>query len=48
MRGLSEVETPLLQPIYAAPAARPFTTHHNALDITLYMRIADELLSQNV
>ncbi|HNR67863.1 MAG TPA: lysine--tRNA ligase [bacterium] len=42
-RGYLEVETPILQPIYGGAAARPFTTHHNALDITLYMRIADEL-----
>ncbi len=38
-----EVETPILQPIYGGAAARPFTTHHNALDTTFYMRIADEL-----
>ena len=37
-----EVETPILQPIYGGAAARPFTTHHNALDITLYMRISLE------
>jgi len=42
-RGYLEVETPILQPIYGGAAARPFTTHHNALDITLYLRIADEL-----
>ena len=42
-RGYLEVETPILQPIYGGAAARPFTTHHNALDMTLYMRIADEL-----
>ncbi|NOY60683.1 MAG: lysine--tRNA ligase [Calditrichaeota bacterium] len=41
--GYLEVETPVLQPIYGGASARPFTTHHNALDITLYMRIADEL-----
>jgi len=38
-----EVETPVLQPIYGGAAARPFTTHHNALDTRLYLRIADEL-----
>ena len=38
-----EVETPVLQPIYGGANARPFITHHNALDQTLYMRIADEL-----
>ena len=38
-----EVETPILQPLYGGAAARPFITHHNALDIDLYMRIADEL-----
>ncbi len=38
-----EVETPILQPIYGGAAARPFITHHNALDMTLYLRIADEL-----
>ncbi len=42
-RGFVEVETPILQPIYGGGAARPFTTHHNALDQTLYLRIADEL-----
>ena len=42
-RGYLEVETPVLQPLYGGASARPFTTHHNALDITLYMRIADEL-----
>jgi lysyl-tRNA synthetase class 2 len=41
--GFLEVETPTLQPIYGGAAARPFTTHHNALDQTLYLRIADEL-----
>jgi len=41
--GFMEVETPILQPIYGGAAARPFTTHHNALDQTLYLRIADEL-----
>lgn len=38
-----EVETPVLQPLYGGAAARPFVTHHNALDIPLYLRIADEL-----
>ena len=42
-RGYVEVETPVLQPIYGGAAARPFTTHHNALDMELYLRIADEL-----
>ncbi|MFW5972573.1 MAG: lysine--tRNA ligase [Bacteroidota bacterium] len=42
-RGYVEVETPVLQPIYGGAAARPFMTHHNALDMPLYMRIADEL-----
>ncbi len=42
-RGYWEVETPILQPIYGGAAARPFKTHHNALDITLYLRIANEL-----
>lgn len=41
--GLLEVETPILQPIHGGAAARPFTTHHNTLDTTLYMRIANEL-----
>ncbi len=38
-----EVETPVLQPIYGGAAARPFVTHHNTLDMDLYLRIADEL-----
>ena len=42
-RGFLEVETPVLQPIYGGAAAKPFVTHHNALDIDLYLRIADEL-----
>jgi lysyl-tRNA synthetase class 2 len=42
-RGYLEVETPILQPLYGGAAARPFTTHHNALDIDLYLRISDEL-----
>ncbi len=41
--GLVEVETPVLQPLYGGASARPFTTHHNALDMQLYLRIADEL-----
>jgi lysyl-tRNA synthetase class 2 len=41
--GFIEVETPVLQPIYGGAFARPFTTHHNALDRTLYLRIATEL-----
>ncbi len=41
--GYFEVETPILQPIAGGAAARPFITHHNALDIPLYMRIANEL-----
>jgi lysyl-tRNA synthetase, class II len=42
-RGYVEVETPILQPLYGGASARPFTTHHNALDMELYLRIADEL-----
>lgn len=42
-RNYFEVETPILQPIAGGAAARPFITHHNALDIPLYMRIANEL-----
>ncbi|OIO62178.1 MAG: lysine--tRNA ligase [Candidatus Marinimicrobia bacterium CG1_02_48_14] len=38
-----EVETPILQPLYGGANARPFTTHHNALDMDFYLRIADEL-----
>tara|TARA_B110000902_G_scaffold44035_1_gene49013 strand:- start:577 stop:2286 length:1710 start_codon:yes stop_codon:yes gene_type:complete len=41
--GYFEVETPILQPIAGGAAARPFATHHNSLDIPLYMRIANEL-----
>lgn len=41
--GFLEVETPILQPIPGGAAARPFITHHNALDIPLYLRIANEL-----
>jgi lysyl-tRNA synthetase class 2 len=42
-KGYLEVETPILQPIHGGAAARPFTTHHNALDMPLYLRIANEL-----
>ena len=42
-RGFLEVETPVLQPLYGGAMARPFVTHHNALDMRLYLRIADEL-----
>ncbi len=42
-KGWLEVETPVLQPIHGGAAARPFATHHNTLDIPLYMRIANEL-----
>lgn len=42
-KGYIEVETPVLQPLYGGAAARPFVTHHNALDMKLYLRIADEL-----
>jgi lysyl-tRNA synthetase class 2 len=41
--GFLEVETPVLQPLYGGALARPFTTHHNALDRDLYLRIATEL-----
>jgi lysyl-tRNA synthetase class 2 len=41
--GFLEVETPALQPLYGGAVARPFVTHHNALDRTMYLRIADEL-----
>ena len=41
--GYLEVETPILQPIYGGAAARPFKTHHNTLDMPLYLRIANEL-----
>ena len=41
--GFLEVETPVLQPLYGGASARPFVTHHNALDMPLYLRIADEL-----
>lgn len=42
-QGWMEVETPILQPIHGGAAARPFQTHHNTLDMELYMRIANEL-----
>ena len=42
-RGYLEVETPILQPIYGGASARPFVTHHNTLDMDLYLRIANEL-----
>ena len=42
-KGYLEVDTPVLQPIPGGAAARPFTTHHNSLDIEMYMRIANEL-----
>ena len=42
-KGYLEVETPILQPILGGAAARPFVTHHNALNIPLYLRIANEL-----
>jgi lysyl-tRNA synthetase class 2 len=42
-RGYLEVETPMLQPVAGGATARPFTTHHNALDMPLYLRIAPEL-----
>jgi len=42
-RGYVEVETPMMQPVYGGAAARPFTTHHNALDCDLFLRISPEL-----
>jgi len=42
-KGFVEVETPMMQPLYGGAAARPFVTHHNTLDIDLYLRIAPEL-----
>ncbi|MCS6822669.1 MAG: lysine--tRNA ligase [Cytophagaceae bacterium] len=42
-RNYLEVETPILQPVYGGASARPFKTHHNTLDMTLYLRIANEL-----
>jgi lysyl-tRNA synthetase, class II len=41
--GFVEVETPVLQPLYGGASAKPFITHHNALDVDLYLRISDEL-----
>ena len=45
-QGFIEVETPILQPLYGGAAARPFTTHHNALDRELYLRIATRAVPQ--
>ena len=42
-KGYMEVETPILQPVYGGASARPFKTHHNTLDMGLYLRIANEL-----
>lgn len=42
-QGFTEVETPMLQPLYGGAAARPFTTHHNTLDMDLFLRISPEL-----
>ena len=42
-KGFLEVETPILQPVYGGAAAKPFTTHHNTLDMQLYLRISPEL-----
>ena len=42
-RGYIEVETPMMQPLFGGAAARPFVTHHNTLDVDLYLRIAPEL-----
>ena len=47
-RGYLEVETPILQPIYGGAFARPFLTHHNYLDIKLYLRIAPELYLKRI
>lgn len=47
-RKYLEVETPVLQPIYGGAAARPFKTYHNALNQTLYLRIADELYLKRI
>ena len=41
--GFLEVETPILQPVYGGASAKPFTTHHNTLDMDMYLRISDEL-----
>ncbi len=43
LSGYLEVETPIMQPLYGGAAAKPFTTYHNSLDTTLFLRIADEL-----
>lgn len=43
VRGYLEVETPILQPVYGGATARPFVTHHNTLDMDLYLRVANEL-----
>ncbi len=45
-QGFVEVETPMMQPIAGGAVARPFVTHHNTLDMDLYLRIAPELISQ--
>jgi len=42
-RGFMEVETPILQPVYGGASAKPFITHHNVLDMDMYLRISDEL-----
>jgi lysyl-tRNA synthetase class 2 len=42
-KGYLEVETPILQPLYGGASAKPFVTHHNALDMDLYLRVANEL-----
>lgn len=42
-KGFMEVDTPVLQPLYGGASAEPFVTHHNALDVDLYLRISDEL-----
>ncbi|MFA5827988.1 MAG: lysine--tRNA ligase [Candidatus Shapirobacteria bacterium] len=42
-RGFQEVETPVLQPVYGGASAKPFITHHNTLDMDMYLRISDEL-----
>ena len=47
-RGFIEVETPILQPLPGGALARPFATHHNALDVDLYLRIAPELYLKRV